>query len=438
MMGSIKQSLEFAGALLRLYFKGRRPAVGFDVMSIGELQFFRDVLNCLVKTHPDILIFFFHHEETRAALSDQLPIVKSRFKHLRYSPRTLDLFTNLDLYITTEQFVPGPPSVYTLTLFHGQPSKGVTFKLFNLDPLLVNDAMFLYGPLQKQALKEHLDYWGLSLPSHLDLFEVGYTKSDRLINGLFDRMTVLEELGLDQDKKTIMYAPAFNQGASMQEAGKEILSVLCRLNKYNVIAKLPIDCQNPGLVGGIDWYTTLSAFERNFSNFKLMRNLEIDPGLAASDVLITCVSSVGFEFLALKRPVIYFDTPKFFRETLSTFFPGHDLSSWADRTVVNGGREFGIVVSHTEELPAAIEEVLADSYKYPKRKSELPHCLIYNPGKATEAAVKQIASLLALRVRSRRPYIRRSLWVRALGKARRSLQCLMARILHGAASCRAQ
>ena len=224
----------------------------------------------------------------------------------------------------------------------------------------------------------------------------------------------------------------------MQEAGKEILSALCRLDNYNVIAKLPIDCLNPGLVGGIDWYSTLAALESSFSNFKLMRNLEIDPGLAASDVLITCVSSVGFEFLALKRPVIYFDTPKFFRETLSTFFPNHNLSSWANRTAVNGGREFGVVVSRPEELPGAIKEVLAHPKEYPKRQSELPQCLIYNPGKATEAAIKQIANLLAQRVRSRRAYIRRSLWVYALGKARRSLQRLFAGILHGAASGRAQ
>ena len=229
-MNSIKKLLKVAGALFRLYFKGRRPAVGFDVVSIGEFQFFRDVLIRTVEAHPEIIIVFFHHEETQAALSDLLSTMKFRFTHVQYSSRTLDFFTKLDLYITTEQFVQGPPSVYTITLFHGQPSKGVTFKLFNHDPLTVNDGMFLSGPLQKQALKEHLDYWGLSLPSHLSLFEVGYTKSDRLISGLFDRATVLKELGLDPDKKTIIYAPAFNEGASMREFGKEILSVLCRLN----------------------------------------------------------------------------------------------------------------------------------------------------------------------------------------------------------------
>jgi hypothetical protein len=425
-MSATKRMLELTGALLRLYFKGRRPAVGFDVASIGEFQFFRDVLIRLANAHPDILIFFFHHEETQAALSAELTTIKVRFTHVRYSQRTLDLFARLDLYVTTEQFVQGPPTVYTLTLFHGQPSKGVTFKLADHEPLAVNDALFLYGPLQKQALEEHLDHWGLSLPAHLRLFEVGYTKSDRLINGFFDRTTVLRELGLDPNKKTIMYAPAFNEGASMRECGKEILSALCRSKDYNVIAKLPIDCLNPSFVGGVDWYSILAALESGCPNFKLMRALEIDPGLAASDVVITCVSSVGFEFLALKRPVIYVDTPKFFRETLSKFLPGRDLSSWANRTTVNGGREFGLVVSRPEELPAAIEEVLAHPDKYPKRQSELPHCLIYNPGKATEAAVNQIQSLLAQRVRSQRHYVHGFLWTRAHAKARRSLQSLMA------------
>jgi hypothetical protein len=164
---------------------------------------------------------------------------------------------------------------------------------------------------------------------------------------------------------------------------------------------------------------------------RLMRNLEIDP--AAADVLVTCVSSVGFEFLALKRPVIYFDTPKFFHEALSKFHLGPDLSSWANRTTVNGGREYGVVVSCCRDLPAAIEEVLTHPDKYPKRQSELPRCLIYNPGKATEAAVKQIQSLLAQRVRCQRPYVQCFLWTRASAKARRSLQSLMAVRLAGTA-----
>ncbi len=193
-------------------------------------------------------------------------------------------------------------------------------------------------------------------------------------------------MGLDPEKKTIIYAPAFDEGASMRENGKEILSTLCALDQYNVIAKLAIDCLNLDLVGGINWYDEIAALETQYSNFRLMRSLEIDPGLAASDVLITCVSSVGFEFLALKKPVIYFDTPKFFRETLSKVFPDRDLSLWGNRTAVNGGREYGLVVSCSKDLPAAIDEVLAHRDKYPKRQWELPHCLIYNPGKGAQIA----------------------------------------------------
>ena len=134
-----------------------------------------------------------------------------------------------------------------------------------------------------------------------------------------------------------------------------------------------------------------------------MRSLHVDPGLVASDVLITCSSSVGFEFLALKRPVIYFDTPKFFHETLSNFFPAMTFHPGPTEPRSTAGREFGLVVSDPNELPAAIEDVLSHPDQYPRRQAELPQRLIYNPGKAAEAAVSQIESLLAQRVRSRRP-----------------------------------
>jgi len=125
--------------------------------------------------------------------------------------------------------------------------------------------------------------------------------------------------------------------------------------------------------------------------------------MAASDVMITCVSGISFEFLALERPVIYIDTPKFFSHYLRKLFPTQDTVSWADRMSVNGGREFGILVSHPHELPKAVEEVLSHPELYPRRKSELLRYLLYNPGEGTKAAVDQIARLLEQRVRSRRP-----------------------------------
>lgn len=387
-------------ARLRLR-RHRRRAVGMDVAP-GELQFFRSALTRLLESRPDVDVYMFYRYAGPVITPLPLPPLDDRIRHIEHTPETFELFVDLDLYITTEQFIPGPPTVYTLTLFHGQPAKGLTFRLHDHDVLAANDALFLYGPLQRRVLDEHLALTQSTLPPHLSLFEIGYTKSDRLLRGEFQREPFLSELGLDPSKRTVIYAPAFNDGASMQEMGPEIVAVLSKLNEYNILAKLAIDCLTPELVGGVDWYRIIGDLEAAHPNFRLVRDLEIDRALAASDVLITCVSSVGYEFLALGRPVVFIDIPKFYEKTLPSYFPGRDVSGWSTRAAVNGGRSFGPVVKEPVDLPATIREVLDEPDRYPRHKADLPDCLLYNPGRATEAAVAQMGQLLDGRVRSGR------------------------------------
>jgi CDP-Glycerol:Poly(glycerophosphate) glycerophosphotransferase len=388
-------------AIVPLYLKRERYAVCFDLFSIGELQFFGDILTRLTKMQSKVIIYIAHHTDSVDYFNSQMSEVGKKAFHLCYSDLDMIPFRKLDLYITTEQFVSGPPSVYTITVFHGHPSKGVTFTPLAIS---VNDAMFVFGPLHRQALDFFSACWKLPIPSYLQIFNIGYPKSDKLLNTGNRRDPTVRDLGLDPEKRTILYAPAFNEGASMRECGKQILDILCRMDDYNILAKLPIDCLDRNLVGGIDWYAELGAFERSFPNFRLVRSLEPDTALACSDVLITCISSIAFDFLALKKPVIYVDTPRYFQQILPSLFPGHDVSGWSNETFINAGREFGIVVSTPDELPVAIDEVVNNPAKYPRRKSELPGCLLYNAGRATEAAVTQIEKLLAMKVRSARPF----------------------------------
>ncbi len=404
--------------VIRLILKGSRRAIGFDLASIGELQFFLNILRLCADRYSNDLIYIFHHQASQDQFDKLCPELVGRVIHIPFKFLCYRIFRKLDLFITTEQFIPGPPTVCTLTVFHGQPSKGVTFGMPTVNPLESNDAMFLYGPLHRQALQEHLDYWGNTLPSHLSLFNIGYSKSDDLINGKYNQKKLLKEMELNIKNATILYAPAFNEGASLREYGTEILETLCSLKQFNILVKLAIDCLRPTsdfyATGGVDWFKTIAGFEQEHSHFRLVRSLEADPALACSDILITCVSSIGFEFLAIGRPVIYIDTPKFFEQTLESLFPGSSASSWSNRTAINGGREFGLVVSHPRELPDAINKVLMNPELYPKRRPEIQQYLLYNPGKATEAAVDQIDKILTDRVRSSCPVEKR---VELLGRS---------------------
>ena len=396
--------------LLRCLFS---PAIGFDFASVGELQFFRGVLRGFVASSPAVTVWMFHHGETQAAFEQAEPELARKIFHAPHRWLRWPIFRRLSLYVVTEQFAPSPVGVFSVALFHGQPSKGVTFRLPDApgfpprDALAANDAFFLYGPLHRQALDEHLAIRGEILPRHLSLYPVGYGKSDDLLNGAYERDGYLSALGLDVARKTVLYAPAFNKGASLREHGLEILEALCARKDLNVMAKLPIDCLQPvtdlHATGGVDWFEIIGRLERNNSNFRLVRDAEADPSLAAADILVTCISSVSFEFLAMKRPVIFFDTPAYFEECLPAMFPTLDTSGWSGRTGVNGGREFGPLVSRAADLSGVIDDVLAKPDVYPFQKDQIPGRLLYNPGKGAETAVAHINALLKKGARSKRP-----------------------------------
>lgn len=434
-MAFIADSKDITTLNARLLRKGPRHAIAFDLASIGELQFFEGVLVRYAEMHPEDIICVVHHGPTRELLQRELPSIWRRLLHVPDSALRAGLVRGLDMFVTSEQYDLGVPGILSVCLFHGQPSKGLTFSREIVQSF---DAFFLYGPLQRQALDEFTSRHSGSLPQHLRVYEVGYTKSDDLLNGMFSADEVFEELRLDRTKKTVLYAPAFNPGASLRELGRRVLDVLSAGGDYNVIAKLPIDCSNPTsdwhATGGIEWTRVLAEVERDYPRFRQFTGPRVDKLLACADVLVTCVSSVSFEFLALGKPVVFIDTPRFFSDYLKQKFPEEDTVAWADRVTVNAGREFGLTVRHVEELPAAIEEVLSHPESYPRRKADLRKFLLYNPGSATDVAVHTMEDLLKSgarpQPRERSPEHGTTIWRRVARAGGRRLIALANHFLH--------
>jgi len=387
-----------------LWRKKKHSIVAFDLASIGELQFFRSLLLLFAERNPDAEIIVVHHGDTEETLSTSLPTLRHRLWHIRNTVVRRVLFPEINLFLATEQYSLGLDGVYSVALFHGQPSKGLTFT-----PLIISsfDAFFLYGALHQDALNEFVHESLPLLPKHLDVYEIGYPKSDDLLNDQFSAKKTLTELSLDSSKKTVLYAPSFNEGASLREYGLDLIELLAQPDHYNVIVKLPIDCWKPtsnlNATGGINWFEKIHELEDKFPNLRLFSEYQIDPLLACADVLITCISSVSFEFFALNKPVVFIDTPNFFSGYLKRGFPDQDTVSWANRTTINGGKEFGLVIKNIQDIHAAIETVLAHPKDYPRQQQRLQQYLLYNRGRATETAVKTIEGLLSKRVKSRRP-----------------------------------
>jgi phospholipid N-methyltransferase len=395
--------VELAEILLKVLCKGKRKAIVFDIPSIVEFQFIQDVLLSFVKQSVDDIIFVAHHNTTKDDIITLLPQLSNRVIHIPFRYLKGGLLPKIDIFITSEQFVQGVNGVYSVCLFHGPSAKGVSFT-----PEVINrfDAFFMIGPLHKLTFEEYLSHKNINKPNHLMIHEIGYPKSDNLINGKYNPSDVSNKLKLDPQKKTVIYAPAFNENASLRENGVEIVNTICSENEFNVIAKLPIDClentTNWYATGGIDWFLKLNEIGEKYKNFQLYDGLKIDEVLSVADVLITCVSSVGFEFMALNKPVIFIDSPKFY-ENIKQSFPFSDVKSWQKRSTVNGGREFGLVVKQIPELKKAIREVLNNPNKYPKNRKTLQKKLLYNRGKGVESTIKAINQMLTQGLKTQRP-----------------------------------
>lgn len=407
----VEDSLAVLSIKAGLLLRRKRHIIIFEVASLGEIQFIKDILLAATDRFPDSIFYIAHCRHTEHEFDRLFPELKKRVRHVQRRYLDLGLLAAADLFLTSEQYSLGVNGVYSICLFHGQPSKGLTFSQKILESF---DAFFMYGRLQHQALREFLARERIGLPGHLDLVDIGFSKSDAVLNGHYRREEVLAGLGLDPRRKTVLYAPAFNEHASLAEFGDEIIDVLTADAAINVIAKLPMECfetdRRENKNEGHNWMEKIAGVEKFYPNFRLSLEATADPLLAAADILVTCVSSISFEFFALGKPVIFIDTPLFFSCYLKKQFPDQDTASWSELTSINGGREFGLVIRTPGELPAAIRLILEHPGHYPPEPEKLQNYLLFNFGRATQAAVDKMDELLKAGPRSRRPNRPRSVF----------------------------
>ena len=108
------------------------------------------------------------------------------------------------------------------------------------------------------------------------------------------------------------------------------------------------------------------------------------PLLAASDVMITDHSSIGFEFLLLDRPLIVFDAPDLAR--VARINP-------EKIALLRGAAR---VVSTADAVGAAALDELAHAGRLSGARHAVVRDMFYEPGTATERALDMVYELLDL------------------------------------------
>ncbi len=237
------------------------------------------------------------------------------------------------------------------------------------------DRLFLYGP----HMKNRLVATGVLPADDPRLAMIGWPKLDALVDGSLDREAILNECGLDPQRKTVLYAPGWKKKGSLPAAGEEIARALSDMG-LNILVKLHDRSCSPKW-SGRDW--SLHLAKLRLPNLKLASGADIVPYMFASDMMLTDVSSVSYEYCVLDRPIVIFETPG-------------ALDHYADRDQAVWQQDHGEVVHNSTTVSQAVENALAN----PSDRSDIRRWksdqLYYRPGTATDRAVAAIYEMLEL------------------------------------------
>ena len=213
---------------------------------------------------------------------------------------------------------------------------------------------------------------------------IGYPKADCLVDGSLRRTEILQGLGLDPSRQTLLYAPTWSPASSLNAMGEDVVRGLLSLGA-NVIVKLHDRSRDlrERYSGGVDWVQRLQPL-LPAGRAVIAPGHDISPYLVASDVMITDHSSAGFEFLLLDRPIVRINRPALLK--LANVHPDYAALLAAVSETVDNAR--GVV----EAVVRALDDPLARSMA----RREVAEDLFYLPGSATARAVGALYEAIEL------------------------------------------
>lgn len=225
---------------------------------------------------------------------------------------------------------------------HGLISKG---QYYSNSPLIgrenLADILCVPGPWHKETLEKYI---------HIPVVATGMSKLDALFTH-FDKTEFSTSRGIDPHKKIILWAPTFNMELSSIPVIWTQIRKLCPLGQ--VLIKLH---------GTTDIFfkQALEQLASRTDGLFYITEADTTPYMKASDLMITDVSSVMFEYTALDKPIVLVDNPH------QEEYVNYNLED-----VEYFWRDIGVRISKIEDLLPSVSRELNNPATY---KSQRERC----------------------------------------------------------------
>tara|TARA_B100001248_G_scaffold120428_1_gene89986 strand:- start:7587 stop:8711 length:1125 start_codon:yes stop_codon:yes gene_type:complete len=245
------------------------------------------------------------------------------------------------------------------------------------------DLRFVEGQYRIDQLRKH----GVDT----DLVLTGYIKLDSLFNKNTNYYKKKEELlGLDESKKTILYAPTFYP-SSLEKLGLSLGDIT---SGYNLIIKPHMWTYYLDSFGGISLKGQKNLIFKLIDQFDHIRLLEpaeynVTPYYKISDLLLTDASSTIYEMIALSKPVV---VNRFYHLKLShRIFQNRLYKRRLDKEMNDEIEKFCFLADNVEQLPLVIDNALNQNNNHTPLIKEYQKKMLYKlDGSASIRAREEI------------------------------------------------
>jgi CDP-glycerol glycerophosphotransferase (TagB/SpsB family) len=305
---------------------------------------------------------------------------EARPPHRQVKPKTAALM-HFDAYLTADfLWARLPRGTRRVQTFHGVAGKYRTVYDSPADSMRGWDRLFF---INKRRLQNFIDTGAVDADSPAVRL-IGMPRLDCLVDGTLRRDEILNSIGIDPARKTVLYAPTRSRYSSVATMGEDIVKRLGAAG-YTVIVKLHDRSRQADDYhsGGVDWGARLDPLLKETGGV-LASGSNSSTYLAAADVLITDHSSVGFEYLLLDRPLIRIHVPELLEKT--------DI----EPVYVQLMSEAATSVDNIDELSTAVDESFASPGAKSASRQYVAGEMFYKPGTATDRAVAEMYNVIEL------------------------------------------